>query len=137
MPIQPAFPLPPTPQHLPLASPSPSTTLFLAFLASPDPATQQSWCPDVRAALPHLQRVFGGLEAPVLGYVEVGLKDEWRDPRNVCRTVWGVRAVPTVVGFRRVGGAAREVGRLVEGECADEGKVRAFVAACEDAAVEG
>lgn len=75
MPIQTTFPLPPTPQQLPLASPSPSTTLFLAFLASPDPATQQPWCPDVRAALPHLQRVFGGPEAPVLGYVEVGLKE--------------------------------------------------------------
>lgn len=45
--------------------------------------------------------------------------------------------MPTVVGFRRVEGVVKEVGRLVEEECADEGRVRAFVAACEDAGVEG
>lgn len=35
-----------------------SRPLYIIFIASPDPATDAPWCPDVRAALPIFNRVF-------------------------------------------------------------------------------
>lgn len=56
------------------------TSLFVAFLASTDPATGKAWCPDVLAAQPHIEAVFGGNAADVM-VAEVGQKDEYDHPR--------------------------------------------------------
>lgn len=104
MTIQRSYPLPESPSSLNIPSSIPTlnsnTTsaptssvqqdkkeiLYLCFLASPDPATGEAWCPDVRAALPLLERVFGGGSEEgtdenangevVAGYIEVGSKEE-------------------------------------------------------------
>ena len=47
MPIQRKFDLPASPDALSFSSPKP---VFLLFIASKDPATGESWCPDVRAS---------------------------------------------------------------------------------------
>ncbi|CBX94439.1 predicted protein [Plenodomus lingam JN3] len=61
MPLTPLSPytLPSSPSALPLPS-SPTQKFFLLFLAPEDQATGESWCGDVRAALPVLRRVLGG-----------------------------------------------------------------------------
>ena len=75
MPIQDNFPIPASAQELPVPSDA-DAKLFLCFISSTDPATNQPWCPDVRAALPKLQKVFGGEDAPTLLYIHVGQKPE-------------------------------------------------------------
>ncbi|KAJ4331020.1 hypothetical protein N0V95_009959 [Ascochyta clinopodiicola] len=109
MPIQDPFPLPSNLQDLPLPGDNNGATLFLCFISSTDPATGQSWCPDVRAALPRLQRAFEGPEAPRLG------------------TQWDVKAVPQLVRYQRVDGEVKETGRLVEAEVVDEKKFLGLV----------
>ncbi|RAL60018.1 hypothetical protein DID88_000644 [Monilinia fructigena] len=51
------FKLPGSPKHLELPEKA-GQKLFLAFIASKDPVTKQSWCPDVRAALPVIEAKF-------------------------------------------------------------------------------
>ena len=46
---------------------------------------------------------------------------------NGFRKRWDVKAVPQLVRYQRGDGGVREVGRLVEGEVVDEGRLRAFV----------
>ncbi|KAF2998630.1 hypothetical protein E8E13_007430 [Curvularia kusanoi] len=128
MPITDHYPIPPSTQDLPVPIDS-SAPLFLCFIAGTDPATNASWCPDVRAALPKLQRVFESETAPKLLYVHVGQKPEWKDQGNVYRTQWGVKAVPQLVKFQRIGGEVKVVGQLVENEVLDEEKLGAFVSA--------
>lgn len=67
------FTLPESPEALSLSK----DVIFLSFVASNDPATGQSWCPDVRAALPHLQAAFSQPDSPVLALVEVGQRPEY------------------------------------------------------------
>ncbi|KAL6704497.1 hypothetical protein ACN47E_008126 [Coniothyrium glycines] len=122
MPIQDHFPLPASAQDLPLAE-DPAAQFYLCFISSTDPATKQSWCPDVRAALPHLKAVFEGENAAQLAYVHVGQRPEWKDLDNVHRKKWNINAVPTLVRFQRVDGRIRETGRLVEGELLVERKL--------------
>ena len=76
MPIQDEFPIPSSAQDLPVPN-SPNAALFVCFISSTDPATRQPWCPDVRAVLPRLQRVFEREDAPRLVYVHVGQKPEY------------------------------------------------------------
>jgi hypothetical protein len=75
MPIQDHFQVPQSAQDLPVAN-DPADKLFVCFISSTDPITKQPWCPDVRAALPHLEKRFSGQEAPRLAYVHVGQKPE-------------------------------------------------------------
>ncbi|KAL1587145.1 hypothetical protein WHR41_04464 [Cladosporium halotolerans] len=93
---------------------------FIAFLASEDPATRNPWCPDVVAALPVLKKTFSAESTPVVAFVEVGQKPEWRDPNNVFRIKWNINSVPTLARYEKVGGKMQEVGRLVEGEILDD-----------------
>jgi hypothetical protein len=72
MPILTDFKLPASPAKLEASK----ETLFLAFIASNDPATGQSWCPDVRAAMPVLQKTFSSDDGSELAYVEVGQRPE-------------------------------------------------------------
>ncbi|KZM24145.1 uncharacterized protein EKO05_0010799 [Ascochyta rabiei] len=127
MPIQDHFQLPSSAQELPLPEDDAAAALFLCFISSTDPATGQSWCPDVRAALPRLERAFGRDEAPKLAYVHVGQRPEWKDLGNVYRTKWHVKAVPQLVRYQRVDGEVKETGRLVEAEVVDENKLLGLV----------
>jgi hypothetical protein len=54
----------------------PNATLFVAFLSSKDPQTNQAWCPDVRAAQPVLDAAFAGATGPEVAYIEVGQRPE-------------------------------------------------------------
>lgn len=48
--------------------------LFLAFISGDDPITKQPWCPDVCAALPHINAAFAAPDAPTVAIVSVGDK---------------------------------------------------------------
>jgi hypothetical protein len=75
MPILDALPVPTSAQELPIADDA-VCKLFLCFISSTDPSTKQPWCPDVRAALPRLEKAFSSQDAPELVYVHVGQKPE-------------------------------------------------------------
>ncbi|RDW59161.1 hypothetical protein BP5796_12085 [Coleophoma crateriformis] len=105
----------------------PDARFFIAFLSSTDPTTLQSWCPDVRAALPHIHAAFSASNTPDLAIVEVGQRPEWRTPGNFVRVNWNVHNVPTLVRFQRVGGEIAETGRLVEDEILDKKKLKSLV----------
>jgi hypothetical protein len=79
MPIQDHFELPKTAQELPLGD-GPAASLFLCYISSVDPVSKQPWCPDVRAALPRLDKTFSSQDAPRLAYVHVGQKPEYVRP---------------------------------------------------------
>ncbi|KAJ4407887.1 hypothetical protein N0V91_003552 [Didymella pomorum] len=126
MPIQDHFQIPGSPQDLPVAKEA-NAELFVAFISGTDPVTKQSWCPDVRAALPRLEKAFAGDDAPQLLYVHVGQRPEWKDLGNVYRTKWGVKAVPQLVRYQRVEGEVRTTGQLVENEVNDDTRLLDFV----------
>ncbi|KFA50655.1 hypothetical protein S40293_04905 [Stachybotrys chartarum IBT 40293] len=123
MPIITDFTFPKSPEGFSL----PQNTFFIIFNASKDPATGQPWCPDVRAALPHLQTAFAAADSPQAAIVEVGQKPEWQDPKNAFRANWNINSVPTLVRYQSAGGQAKETGRLVEGEILDAQSLKAFV----------
>ncbi|OSS47243.1 hypothetical protein B5807_09805 [Epicoccum nigrum] len=128
MPIQDNFPIPSSAQELPISNDT-DAKLFLCFISGTDPATDQPWCPDVRAALPKLQKVFESEGAHTLLYVHVGQKPEWKDQGNVYRTKWSVKAVPQLVRYQWVDGEIKATGQLVENDVLDEEKLAAFVKA--------
>ena len=59
----------------------------------------------------------------------------WRNVKNVCRTKWNVKAVPTLVRYQRVEGNVKETGRLVEGELLDQEKLKIFTGAHEKSVI--
>ncbi|KAL3454243.1 hypothetical protein BJX65DRAFT_263049 [Aspergillus insuetus] len=126
MPIITDFPLPTSAATLNLPTP-PNTPFFIAFLASVDPATGKPWCPDVVAALPVLHETFSAEHAPLVAFVEVGQKPEWKDLSNNFRTKWKLSAVPSLVRFETVDGEVKEVGRIVEGEILDRARLGKFI----------
>ncbi|OJJ56106.1 hypothetical protein ASPSYDRAFT_60209 [Aspergillus sydowii CBS 593.65] len=125
MPVITDFPLPSSATALQLSAENPVT--FLSFHASPDPNTGKPWCPDVVAALPHLQEVFSTPQAPQVAFINVGQKDEWKDLSNVYRTKWNVGAIPTLVRYELVDGDVKETGRLVEAQILDRARLSKFV----------
>ncbi|KAI0470571.1 hypothetical protein GGR56DRAFT_678459 [Xylariaceae sp. FL0804] len=129
MPLRSNIAIASSPEQLPLPEDAPAgDKLFLVFISSDDELTGQPWCPDVRAALPNLERTFdAGGNKLSLGVVPVGQKAEWRDPANVFRTVWNVNCIPTLVRYERVAGKVAETGRLSEGELLDGERLSAFV----------
>lgn len=75
MPVTKTFNLPSGPEFLSLPTDlENATTFFLSFHASVDPNTGKPWCPDVVAAIPHLEEVFSAPGSPVVAFVEVGQK---------------------------------------------------------------
>ncbi|KAK1964911.1 hypothetical protein LY78DRAFT_704043 [Colletotrichum sublineola] len=54
----------------------PSAAFFITFTTSDHPDTGESWCPDVRAALPHIKAAFSADSAPEMAFVEVGQRPE-------------------------------------------------------------
>ncbi|KAJ6024625.1 hypothetical protein N7540_005422 [Penicillium herquei] len=101
---------------------------FIAFVSSDDPVTGQPWCPDVRAALPHIDAAFSAETAPTVAIVPVGQKPEWRDPKNIYRTNWNIQNVPALVRFERVENEISATGKLIEGEILDKAKLASFLA---------
>lgn len=73
MPITKNLTLPSSTKELALTS---ASKLFIAFISSPDPITKQPWCPDVRDAMPHINKTFAADDAPELAIIEVGQKPE-------------------------------------------------------------
>ncbi|KAL2822172.1 hypothetical protein BDW59DRAFT_149738 [Aspergillus cavernicola] len=126
MPVLTDFTLPTSPLTLALPA-TPNAVFFISFHASPDPTTGKPWCPDVVAALPHLNEVFSAAHKPQVAFVDVGLRPEWKDLSNVYRTKWNVSFVPTLARYERVDGEVKEVGRLVEGEILDRARLNKFV----------
>ncbi|RAL11723.1 DUF953 domain protein [Aspergillus homomorphus CBS 101889] len=125
MPLITDFNLPSSAKQLQV--PENAQALFIVFVASDDPATGQSWCPDVRAAWPVLETTFSPADAPRLAAVEVGQKPEWKDPGNIYRTTWKVPCIPTLVRYEIVNGETVETGRLVEGEILDQKRLGEFI----------
>ncbi|KAH7414018.1 hypothetical protein DE146DRAFT_707771 [Phaeosphaeria sp. MPI-PUGE-AT-0046c] len=119
--------IPASAQDLPIAYDY-NEKLFICFISSIDPVTKQPWCPDVRAALPRLEKIFGSQDAPKLAYVHVGQKLEWNSLENKYRKDWGISAVPTLVCFQRINNTVEATGRLVEGELIDDEKLSSFAA---------
>lgn len=76
MPIISDFSLPKTASDLDLPKDFSAAPFFIAFIASKSPTTGQSWCPDVRAALPVIEATFLANDAPKLAIVEVGQQPE-------------------------------------------------------------
>ncbi|KAJ5782236.1 hypothetical protein N7457_004010 [Penicillium paradoxum] len=125
MPIVKNFTLPNSAKELAL---SPNSKLFIAFISSTDPVTKQPWCPDVRDALPHINKAFAENDAPELAIIEVGQKPEWINLQNVYRTVWSTKNIPALVRYQQVNGKVTETGRLVEAEILDKQRLQAFLA---------
>lgn len=100
--------------------------LFL-FFGSEDPGTGASWCPDCVTADPVLRATIART-APGLAVHEcpVGARADWKGemghPYRVHPT-FRLQRIPTLIRLR--GGI--DIGRLVEGPCADPAAVAAFV----------
>ncbi|KAK0640660.1 hypothetical protein B0T16DRAFT_393082 [Cercophora newfieldiana] len=108
-----------------LAKAGDSTYIF--FIVDNDAATGQPWCPDVRAAIPVVDKYFAEHPDLSVSAVSVGSRPEWKDPTNskVWRSTWGLGAVPTLVKYTRAeNGILQE--QLVEGDAANVRKLAAF-----------
>ncbi|PQE06968.1 Thioredoxin 5 protein [Rutstroemia sp. NJR-2017a WRK4] len=123
------FPQPTTtdPQTLSQTLPTNSKPQYLIFFASLVPPNNQSWCGDCRNAEQPLLKYLGGqvLEEERVRLVYVGDRERWRStsPRNEWKDEpWGIEKLPTVVKVTKEGWE-----KLVEEDCYDEGKLRAFV----------
>lgn len=68
-------------QEVESASPDAKGVQYILFFASGTP----SWCPDCREALSAIETVFGGSDAPLLSIIKVGMKEEWKSPKNKWR----------------------------------------------------
>ncbi|KAL5340457.1 thioredoxin-like protein [Aspergillus crustosus] len=137
MPLLNDFSLPESASALDLDLSGSTGPFFLSFHASPDPTTGKPWCPDVIAALPNLTEIFSSPDSPQAAFVNVGQREQWRDPSNVVRKKWNVNSVPTLVRFEKGEEGVREVGRLVEAEILDRKRLKSFVTGagmrrCED-----
>lgn len=69
---------------------------YILFFASGTP----SWCPDCREALPAIEKVFGGQDAPLLSVIKVGMRDEWKSPKNKWRgEPFHISETPCIIKF--------------------------------------
>ena len=88
MPVLESFTAPASAEQLDVPE-GPDASLFIAFVSSKDPNTKLPWCPDVRAALPHLTAAFSTVNAPTLAIAEVGQIPEY----VLCCTFTEMRSV--------------------------------------------
>ena len=100
------------------------------FFGTEDENTGESWCPDCVVACPVVRRLCRELrpELPLYEF-PVGTLMVWKYARFIhpykgIRSI-NVQFVPTLIRYRD----GVEVGRLVEGECADEGKLTQLLSA--------
>lgn len=98
--------------------------LLALFLASIDPSTNESWCPDCRAVFPLLNRLLSTSESAVTFlWCYVGSREEWKNqPENPFRLheIVKVKCVPTLIRFEE----GRERERLEEGQILSEDRCR-------------
>lgn len=76
MPVLENFTVPASAKLLELPEDS-DEAFFITFVSSKDLNTKLPWCPDVRAALPHLTTAFTAANAPSLAIAEVGQIPEY------------------------------------------------------------
>ncbi|KXH50183.1 serine/threonine protein kinase [Colletotrichum simmondsii] len=76
MPIIPEFKLPEDASALGRYTTNSTAPFFITFTTSDHPDTGESWCPDVRAALPRIIAAFSPSSAPEMAFVEVGQRPE-------------------------------------------------------------
>ncbi|KAJ4250963.1 hypothetical protein NW762_011613 [Fusarium torreyae] len=94
---------------------------YVVYIASGDPP----WCPDSRAALPVLKRVFSDASAPTAHIVRVGAREEWKGkPDNKYRKApYNIQGVPTVVKVKN----GKELGRLDDKKSQNESDLRKLI----------
>jgi len=107
---------------------APPGEVLLLFFGSEDPDSGESWCPDCVTADPVLRAAIKRLrpDAPCLE-CPVGVRSAWKqvaDHSYRLHPRLRVQRIPTLIHF--INGC--EVGRLVEGDCADPDAVAAFLA---------
>ncbi|RYP61785.1 hypothetical protein DL771_010007 [Monosporascus sp. 5C6A] len=124
----PASSLPSSWQGMKDRLPRSGDSTYVFFVVDNDASTGKPWCPDVREALPVVEKYFeqrGDLEVSI---VSVGSRSAWKDPENIWRTNWALGAVPTLVKYTGTGGEGEGVvqSQLVEEETKHEDKLRAF-----------
>ncbi|KAH6647349.1 hypothetical protein BKA67DRAFT_491617, partial [Truncatella angustata] len=73
---------------------------YIFFIVDNDASTGKPWCPDVRAAIPVVQKYFEKRSEDIL-VVSVGSRPEWKKPDSPFRTKWDLKAVPTFVKYTR------------------------------------
>lgn len=80
--------------------------LIILFVANNDPETNQSWCPDCVVCKPVIEETlqkFEYNEQIALVVVEVGQRDEWKNPDNPYRNhKLKIGCVPTLVSLNNV-----------------------------------
>ncbi|KAI1848694.1 hypothetical protein JX265_005679 [Neoarthrinium moseri] len=106
-----------------LAGVGDSTYIF--FICDNDSSTGKPWCPDVRAAIPVVQKYFEKRPEEIL-VVSVGQLPEWRKADNPFRTKWDLRAVPTFVKYTRTADGIGQK-QVVEDDVKNEGNLKALV----------
>jgi len=140
--------LPAGPNGIKERLPKAGDSTYILFIVDNDAATGQPWCPDVRAALPVVEKYFAQHPDLSISAASVGSRVEyvsslfhlpqhlilthvcmWRDPANKkWKTTWGIRAVPTLVKYTRAEESEEGIlqAQLVELDAADEEKLEAF-----------
>lgn len=106
---------------------APGEAWFL-FFGSEDPDSGTSWCPDCVTADPVLRAAIHRLGPQTPCHeCPVGLRSAWKqvdDHPYRQHPRLRVARIPTLIRFRD----GREIGRLVEADCADPAVVAAFLA---------
>lgn len=81
-------------------------SLILLFVASDDPITNQSWCPDCRNSKPIIDKIveeFQFNQQLVLAIIQVGQKEQWKTDDNPFRSHdLQISAVPTLISLKMV-----------------------------------
>ena len=111
--------------------------VFVLFMASIDPETGRSWCPDCREADPVVRSILD--EKPYLSDSKsifvtayVGQRAEWKDASCPFRgEPFNVSCVPTLLRYNKNGPQTGD--RLLEGDLVDAAKIRTLLNAKADA----
>src|SRR2546426_287966 len=77
-----------------------SNKVIILFMASLDPQTGKSWCPDCREAWPVVEGVISNIhdDKSVFVTAYTGQRAEWKDPHNEFRgEPYHVKSVPTLL----------------------------------------
>ncbi|KAK5659851.1 hypothetical protein OQA88_13314 [Cercophora sp. LCS_1] len=121
--------LPSSPDGLKDRLPKSGDSTYIFFIVDNDAATGQPWCPDVRAALPVVEKYFAQHPNLSVSAVSVGSRAAWKDPltSKLWRSTWGIKAVPTLVKYTRAeNGEEILQEQLVETDAAVEEKLAVF-----------
>jgi len=106
-----------------------ASKIILLFMASIDPSTGKSWCPDCRAAEPVVEDALTAWIAShtqesktaVFVTVYVGQKPEWKDPNCVWRgEPYKLKSVPTLI-------VNEKEGRMEEEQLLDKNAILKFI----------